>query len=61
MSCLKHDQEAHYHFTLSDVVEYVKILGVDKVMTDIYDMIAENCNKEVAKAQINLFDLEGRN
>ena len=61
MGCHKHDQEAHYHFTLSDVVEYVKIFGVDKVMTDIYDMLAENCNKEVSKHQLNMFDLEGRN
>lgn len=61
MSCLKHDQEAHYHFTLTDVVEYVKIFGVDKVMTDIYDMLAEQANTAVAKAQIDLFDMEGRN
>ena len=49
MGCHKHDQEAHYHFTLSDVVEYVKMYGVDKVMTDIYDMLAENCNKAIAE------------
>lgn len=61
MGCFKHEQEAHYHFTLSDVVEYVKILGVDRVMTDIYDMIAENCNKEVAKINLDMHDLEGRN
>ena len=61
MSCLKHDQEAHYHFTLTDVVEYVKIFGVDKVMTDIYDMLAEQGNRAVSKAQIDMFDLEGRN
>lgn len=54
MGCLKHDQEAHYHFTLSDVVEYVKIFGVDKVMTDIYDMIAENCNREVDQYKLEL-------
>lgn len=54
MGCLKHDQEAHYHFTLSDVVEYVKIFGVDKVMTDIYDMLAENCNREVDQYKLEL-------
>jgi hypothetical protein len=52
MGCYKHDQEAHYHFTLSDVVEYVKIFGVDKVMTDIYDMLAENCNREVSQLEM---------
>ena len=52
MSCYKHDQEAHYHFTLSDVTEYVKIYGVDKVMTDIYDMLAENCNREVSQYEM---------
>ena len=54
MSCYKHDQEAHYHFTLSDIVEYVKIFGVDKVMTDIYDMLAENCNREVSQYNLEL-------
>ena len=54
MGCLKHDQEAHYHFTLTDVLEYVKLFGVDKVMTDIYDMLAEECNSKVKQAELDL-------
>lgn len=54
MGCYKHDQEAHYHFTLCDIVDYVKQFGVDKVMTDIYDMLAENCNKEVDQYKLEL-------
>jgi predicted metal-dependent phosphotriesterase family hydrolase len=53
MSCFKHDQEAHYHFTLCDIVDYVKQHGVDRVMIDIYEMLAENCNREVKQLEIS--------
>ena len=47
-----YDQEAHYHFTLSDITDYVKLYGVDKVMIDVYDMLAENCNREVKQMRL---------
>ena len=32
-------EQAHYHFTVSELVYYVAQFGVDKVMTDIYDYL----------------------
>jgi hypothetical protein len=32
-------EQAHYHFTVSEIVYYVAQFGVDKVMTDIYDYL----------------------
>lgn len=56
MGCHKHDEEAHYHFTLTDVIEYAKMYGVDKVMTDIYDMLAEQCNTKISQYEMELGD-----
>jgi hypothetical protein len=34
------DQEqAHYHFALTEIVYYISQYGIDKVMTDIYDYL----------------------
>jgi hypothetical protein len=41
MVCIDYNldqEEAHYHFALSEIVYYISQYGMDKVMTDIYDM-----------------------
>jgi methyl coenzyme M reductase subunit C-like uncharacterized protein (methanogenesis marker protein 7) len=47
-----YDQEAHYHFTLCDVVDYVRQFGVDKVMIDVYDLLADECNTKVKQMEM---------
>lgn len=32
-------QNAWYHFVLGDIVDAVKLYGIDTVMTDIYDRL----------------------
>lgn len=54
IQCQKHDQEAHYHFTLTDILEYVKLYGVDKVMIDIYDMLAAEGNFKISLYETGL-------
>lgn len=42
MVCIDHNldqEEAHYHFALGEIVYYISQYGIDKVMTDIYDML----------------------
>ena len=60
MSCLNYEQdqeEAHYHFAIAEVAYYIKKYGVDKVMVDIYDMLAEECNKKVDQYTLELSDV----
>lgn len=35
----KDQEEAHYHFALSEIVYYISQYGIDNVMTDIYDYL----------------------
>jgi hypothetical protein len=37
--------EAHYHFTLSDMVDLIRIYGYSKVINDLDAMIADQVNK----------------
>ena len=42
MACVNYEEdqeEAHYHFALSEIVYYISQYGVDAVMTDIYDYL----------------------
>lgn len=42
MACINYDQdqeEAHYHFALSELAYYVTQYGIDRVMTDVYDYL----------------------
>jgi len=64
MACIDYNQDqeqAHYHFTISELVYYISQYGIDKVMVDVYDMLADHCNKQVAKVQLDMFELGGRN
>lgn len=65
MSCVNYEQDyiegvdaimeqAHYHFTLSELVHYIKEYGVDKVMVDVYDMLATECNQKVDQYKLEL-------
>jgi hypothetical protein len=61
MVCIDHnlDQEqAHYHFALSEIVYYISQYGIDSVMTDIYNMI--EVEKNDAKQQVQA-EYESRN
>ena len=31
----QHEEQAHYHFTLSDIVDYMERYGYDEVIEDI--------------------------
>jgi len=40
MACINYEEdqeEAHYHFAISELVYYISQYGIDNVMTDIYD------------------------
>ena len=42
MACIDYDkdqEQAHYHFTLAEIVYYISQYGIDSVMTDIYDYL----------------------
>jgi hypothetical protein len=55
MVCIDHNldqEEAHYHFALSTLVYYISQYGIDRIMTDIYDMI--EVEKKDAKQQEQL-------
>lgn len=49
-------EQAHYHFSLGEIVYYIKMFGVDKVMIDIYDMLADECNAKVDQYKLELND-----
>jgi hypothetical protein len=40
-------EQAHYHFAVSEIVYYISPDGIEKVMVDVYDMLAVQCNKKV--------------
>ena len=65
MVCIDYNldqEEAHYHFALSEIVYYISQYGIDSVMTDIYDMIEVDKNDAKQQEQQALWlDLEGRN
>lgn len=44
MSCSNHDKEAHYHFTLSAMVDLIREYGYSNVINDLDDMIADEIN-----------------
>lgn len=42
MACINYEEdqeEAHYHFAISELVYYISQYGIDKVMTDVYDYL----------------------
>ena len=49
-------EQAHYHFSLGEIVYYIKMFGVDKVMIDIYDMLADECNAKVKQLELEYED-----
>ena len=54
MSCLNYEQdqeELHYHFALSELVYYISQYGIDKVMVDVYDLLASECNTKVKQLE----------
>ena len=65
MVCIDYNldqEEAHYHFALSEIVYYISQYGIDSVMTDIYDMLEVEKNDAKQQEQQALWmDLEGRN
>jgi hypothetical protein len=65
MVCIDHnlDQEqAHYHFALSEIVYYISQYGIDSVMTDIYNMIdVEKNDAKQQELKALWLDLESRN
>ena len=46
-------EQAHYHFTLSELVHYIQMFGIDKVMVDVYDMLANECNTKVSQLEMD--------
>jgi hypothetical protein len=65
MVCIDHNldqEEAHYHFALSEIVYYISQYGIDRVMTDIYDMIEVEKNGAKQQEQTALWaEYESRN
>jgi hypothetical protein len=49
-------EQAHYHFALSELVYYISQYGIDKVMVDVYDMLADECNAKVKQLEMNYED-----
>ena len=45
-------EQAHYHFTLSELAYYIQMYGVDKVMVDVYDMLADECNTKLKQMEM---------
>ena len=59
MSCIDYNydlEQAHYHFTLSELVHYIQMFGIDKVMVDVYDMLADECNAKVKQLELDYED-----
>ena len=55
MSCVDYNQDleqAHYHFTISELVYYIGLYGLDKVMIDVYDLLAKECNTKVKQLEL---------
>ena len=46
-------EQAHYHFALSELVYYIQQYGVDKVMVDVYDLLADECNTKVKQLELS--------
>jgi hypothetical protein len=46
-------EQAHYHFAIAELVYYIKMYGVDKVMVDVYDMLATECNTKVKQMEMS--------
>lgn len=65
MACVNYEddqEEAHYHFALSEIVYYISQYGIDNVMTDIYDMLEVNKNDAKQQEQLALqVEYESRN
>ena len=65
MVCIDHNldqEEAHYHFALGEIVYYISQYGIDKVMTDIYDMLEVGKNDAKQQGQQGLWvEYESRN
>lgn len=56
MNCVDYNQDleqAHYHFTISELVYYIGLYGLDKVMIDVYDMLADECNTKVNQLELS--------
>lgn len=51
-------EQAHYHFSLGEIVYYVQQYGVDKVMTDVYALLATECNTKVKQMKLDYFTYE---
>jgi hypothetical protein len=45
-------EQAHYHFALGELVYYISQYGIDKVMVDVYDMLAVQCNTKVNQLEM---------
>jgi hypothetical protein len=48
----KDQEEAHYHFALAEIVYYITQNGIDKVMVDVYDLLANECNTKVKQVEM---------
>ena len=56
MSCIDYNQDleqAHYHFTISELIYYIEMYGLDKVMIDVYDLLADECNAKVKQLELS--------
>ena len=49
-------EQAHYHFTISELVYYIQMYGIDKVMVDVYDLLADECNAKVKQLELEYED-----
>ena len=47
-------EQAHYHFTISELIYFIQQYGIDKVMVDVYDMLADECNAKVNQLEMEL-------
>jgi uncharacterized UPF0146 family protein len=44
-------QNAWYHFVLGDIIEAIKLYGIDVVMTDIYDYLEVSKKESLEEAR----------
>ena len=49
-------EQAHYHFTISELIYFIQQYGIDKVMVDVYDMLADECNAKVNQLEMSYED-----
>ena len=49
-------EQAHYHFTLGEIACYIRMYGIDKVMVDVYDLLATECNNKVKQMEMDYED-----